>query len=63
MKILANSEYGAIYHCAVGKDRTGVISALLLLLAGMETEGILCDYEASWDNLKNELMDIQNKKI
>jgi protein-tyrosine phosphatase len=34
----------AIYHCAGGKDRTGVISALLLDIAGVSRETIAEDY-------------------
>ena len=34
----------ALYHCAGGKDRTGVISALLLALAGVSAETIAEDY-------------------
>ena len=37
----------AIYHCAVGKDRTGVISALLLGIAGVPEEIIAEDYALS----------------
>ena len=42
---LADPGFGpAIYHCAGGKDRTGIISALLLSLAGVGRETILDDY-------------------
>ena len=34
----------ALYHCASGKDRTGLITALLLGLAGVSTEIIAEDY-------------------
>ena len=34
----------ALYHCAGGKDRTGVISALLLRMAGVPEETIAADY-------------------
>ncbi len=34
-------------HCFAGKDRTGVISALLLSLAGVENEVIVNDFAAS----------------
>jgi protein-tyrosine phosphatase len=34
----------AIYHCAGGKDRTGIISALLLDIAGVSRETIAEDY-------------------
>ncbi len=36
-----------IYHCAGGKDRTGVISALLLSIAGVPEEVIAEDYALS----------------
>ena len=47
MRILAKSKDGVLYHCTAGKDRTGVISALLLLLAGVSKTDILADYEIS----------------
>ena len=34
----------AIYHCAGGKDRTGLITALLLANAGVSKEVIVTDY-------------------
>jgi protein-tyrosine phosphatase len=33
-----------LIHCAAGKDRTGVLAALLLDLAGVEREAIVADY-------------------
>ncbi len=47
MRIFAKARSGVLYHCAVGKDRTGVISALLLLLAGVNKTYILEDYKIS----------------
>ena len=42
---LADPGFGpAVYHCAGGKDRTGIISALLLGLAGVSRDVILDDY-------------------
>lgn len=34
----------ALFHCAVGKDRTGVVAALLLELADVPRETIVADY-------------------
>ncbi|MDX1417822.1 MAG: tyrosine-protein phosphatase [Candidatus Promineifilaceae bacterium] len=42
---------GVIFHCHAGKDRTGIIAALLLKLAGAEHEAILDDYTASQQRL------------
>lgn len=48
MKIFANYPTGILYHCTAGKDRTGVISALLLSLAGVSELDILADYQISY---------------
>ena len=34
----------AVVHCAAGKDRTGVVCALALAVAGVEPEAIVADY-------------------
>ena len=34
----------AVFHCEAGKDRTGVVSALLLMLAGVPDLAIAADY-------------------
>ncbi len=54
---LANSKgHTAIYHCAAGTDRTGIISALLLGLAGVPAETIAEDYALSAHGLRLKLM-------
>ncbi|HZU71200.1 MAG TPA: tyrosine-protein phosphatase [Acidimicrobiales bacterium] len=35
----------AVFHCAGGKDRTGMTAALLLLARGVDRETVLDDYE------------------
>ena len=37
----------AVFHCSAGKDRTGIISALLLSLAGVPAQTIAEDYTLS----------------
>ncbi len=37
----------ALFHCAAGKDRTGVLAAVLLGLVGVADEDIAADYHAS----------------
>ncbi|MCD7835164.1 MAG: tyrosine-protein phosphatase [Lachnospiraceae bacterium] len=44
---MANSEGGILFHCQEGKDRTGVISALLMLLGNVADVDIIADYEIS----------------
>ena len=38
---------GVLFHCTAGKDRTGLLSALLLSLAGVSRADILADYQVS----------------
>lgn len=42
---------GVIFHCGAGRDRTGLISILLLALAGVTAEAIVADYELTHDQL------------
>lgn len=40
-----------LFHCAAGKDRTGILSMLLLSLAGVDKWDIVADYVQSRPNL------------
>ncbi len=44
LEYIAGSAGTVIYNCTTGKDRTGIISALLLGLAGVAEEDIIADY-------------------
>lgn len=48
---LAGTDAPAVFHCAAGKDRTGVISAILLGVLGVPDEVIVADYAATQANL------------
>lgn len=41
---IAASEGPVLFHCFAGKDRTGLVAALLLSVAGVEPEAIGADY-------------------
>ena len=49
----------AVYHCAAGKDRTGVITALLLEIAGVPRPTIAQDYALTARFLIRRLLDEQ----
>lgn len=51
IRVLAQSDSPAVYHCAAGKDRTGVISAVLLGLLGVDDEIIVADYALTSANI------------
>jgi len=52
IETLACSRGGAVYHCAAGKDRTGVISAVLLGALGVPDDLIVADYALSSENIE-----------
>ncbi|HSZ38736.1 MAG TPA: tyrosine-protein phosphatase [Trebonia sp.] len=41
-----------VFHCASGKDRTGLLALVLLTLAGGTPDEIIADYLPSYDRLK-----------
>ena len=45
-------EGGVVVHCVGGKDRTGLLTALLLHVAGVPTEEIAADYALSEERLR-----------
>lgn len=51
VRLLAEADSPAVFHCAAGKDRTGVISAVLLSLLGVPEETIIADYAFSRQNI------------
>jgi hypothetical protein len=45
LKVLADPDSGpTLVHCAAGKDRTGVVVALALSLAGVQRDAVVADY-------------------
>lgn len=52
MKTIADTNEGILYHCTAGKDRTGVLSALLLSLAEVSLSDILADYQMSYTYIR-----------
>lgn len=52
---IIQSYSNVLYFCNAGKDRTGVVSALLLESLGYDDEYIVDDYMQSADNLKDVL--------
>ena len=43
-RLMATAKTGVMFNCTAGKDRTGVVSALILWLCGVSREDILFDY-------------------
>jgi protein-tyrosine phosphatase len=46
--VLAEDEaLPAVFHCAAGKDRTGILAAIVLRLLGVSAEDVIADYALS----------------
>ena len=43
-RTIANATGGVMFNCSAGKDRSGVVSAILLWLCGVSEEDIIYDY-------------------
>ena len=43
-KCIANAKTGVMFNCTAGKDRTGVVAAILLLHAGVDDKDIIDNY-------------------
>lgn len=46
-EVFAQSQGAVLYHCQEGKDRTGIISMILMGLADVARSDIIADYEVS----------------
>ena len=44
VKTIARVDGPLVFHCFAGKDRTGLVAALLLSIAGVDREAIAADY-------------------
>ncbi|HEY4279705.1 MAG TPA: tyrosine-protein phosphatase [Conexibacter sp.] len=52
-RLLARDDaYPAVFYCAAGKDRTGVMAALLLSAVGVREEEIVADYALSHERVQ-----------
>lgn len=51
LRAISQAPGGVVFHCAVGRDRTGLVSFALLTLADVEPEAIADDYSQSADEL------------
>jgi protein tyrosine/serine phosphatase len=47
LRSIAHADGAALVHCAAGKDRTGVVVALALTVAGVRAQDVVDDYAAS----------------
>jgi protein tyrosine/serine phosphatase len=57
LRMLADdAKHPVVFHCAAGKDRTGLVAALLLSVLGVDDETIAADYALTSEHIE-ELLD------
>ena len=56
LRAIASAPGAALVHCAAGKDRTGVVTAFALSVAGVRREAVIADYAASGERIR-EILD------
>jgi protein tyrosine/serine phosphatase len=47
LRVVAEGDHAVVFHCAAGKDRTGIVAALILSSLGVPDESIVADYHLS----------------
>ena len=52
LRLLPTLPQPFLFHCFCGKDRTGLLSALLLSAAGVDATDVTADYEVSFTYIK-----------
>lgn len=58
-RCIALAKTGVMFNCTAGKDRTGVVAAILLLHAGVRTDEIIRDYVLTREYGKERLALVQ----
>lgn len=53
LRVIAGTDEPFLFHCFLGKDRTGILAALLLKASGVENDDIIADYEVSFTYIRN----------
>ncbi|OLF15351.1 tyrosine-protein phosphatase [Actinophytocola xanthii] len=55
LRTIAEAPGAALVHCAAGKDRTGVVVAMALTVAGVPREAVVADYTATAERIERVL--------
>lgn len=54
-RVMASAPDGVLFHCSAGKDRTGTLSTILLMLAQVPEETIVSDYLMTGECIRERL--------
>jgi protein-tyrosine phosphatase len=63
LRVLAETDaYPVVFFCAAGKDRTGVLAAIVLSLLGVDDEDVVADY-ALTDGVARAILDRASREL
>lgn len=51
IELIKNDEVPILFHCSAGKDRTGVLACIILLLLGVSEEDVIKEYMKSYEGV------------
>ena len=63
LRSIARSDGAALVHCAAGKDRTGVVVALALTVAGVPAPAVVADYAASGERTEAIMARLRRSRL
>ena len=55
LMLILNSKTNVLYHCTSGKDRTGVITMLIMLILNCYEKDIIADYSLSYSYIYDDI--------
>lgn len=55
LKLINSNDGITLFHCAHGKDRTGVVAAILYLICNVSRENIITNYKVSYEYARHFL--------
>jgi protein-tyrosine phosphatase len=63
LRSIAHAEGAALVHCAAGKDRTGVVVALALTVAGVPASCVVADYAATGERVEAIMARLRRSRL
>jgi len=63
LRSIAHAKVAALVHCAAGKDRTGVVVALALTVAGVPAPAVVADYAATGERTEAIMARLRRSRL
>jgi protein tyrosine/serine phosphatase len=63
LRSIAHAQGATVVHCAAGKDRTGVVVALALTVAGVPAQAVVADYAATGERTEAIMARLRRSRL